>query len=352
MNLGDKLNEIIEEGKRGDNRGLSFGDIPNLAKAIPLIQRGKIITILGGTGSGKSTLGINHFGFEPFMDYYRNHRSNPNYVFKWFINSLEMDLKMLITRMASYILMRDYGLSISVVAMMGMNGESIPPDIEELIKVEIAPTLNELSQYVEITHKVTSAQVERKLYDFYGQHGTIMRDKHAEVTGYTTDKFIFVLVTHDHVALTSGDGSKKSKIDELSSMEIEMKNLFGTTFINLQQLNRGESDITKLTKMDNPKPYLSEAKDSGDLIDASDVVIMLFIPYRFSLNVYMDIDIAATPLGLKDAYRALFVEKNRSGKTGYVHCAFYGMAGLFRQIPDDLTDKIKLKIRNAQPFWR
>ena len=66
----------------------------------------------------------------------------------------------------------------------------------------------------------------------------------------------------------------------------------------------------------------------------------------------MDIDIAATPLGLKDAYRALFVEKNRSGKTGYVHCAFYGMAGLFRQIPDNLTDKIKLKIRNAQPFWR
>ena len=230
MSLGDKLVKIIEDGLKGDKKGLSFGNLPKLHAVTSGLQRGRVYLIAGGTGAGKSTWGMNVFGVEPLLDYYYNYRNDPKYVFHWFINSLEMDIEMLLTRMASYILFRDYDLSIDSETISGIGGKVIPSDIKELIEIEIAPVLNDLSEYITVHHRISSKKLTQLLTDFYIKHGTLVRDKQMDVIGYDTDKIILVNVSNDHVALMSSDSSKKAAIDELAKLSIEFKTLFGTTF--------------------------------------------------------------------------------------------------------------------------
>ena len=72
--LGQQLLEYIDYGKRGGNKGLSFGNLPKLRGLVPSLQRGTIYTLLGGTGSGKSILGVHNFGLEALLDYHKNYK--------------------------------------------------------------------------------------------------------------------------------------------------------------------------------------------------------------------------------------------------------------------------------------
>ena len=352
--LGQQLLEYIDYGKRGGNKGLSFGNLPKLRGLVPSLQRGTIYTLLGGTGSGKSILGVHNFGLEALLDYHKNYKDKGEMVFHWFLNSLEMDLETLLMRFTSYVLIRDHGKVVSTDYLKSVDDKVLPEDVEAIIRTNIAPMLDSITEYVTIYHRIGTDKLEKVLFDFYGKYGTFERDKFGDIVSYHSEKVVFCLVSVDHVALLSGEGSVKSRIDELASFEINMTTLFRTSFVNLQQLNRQEGEITKLLKMTTPKPALSEAKDSGTLIDASHVVVSLFPPNRFDIRVYLDVDISATEYGLKDNYRSLYVLKNRSGRVGMVHYAFYGVSGFFRELPElsKLTDKLKRMIQQSIPFWR
>ena len=354
MKLGEALISYIEYGKKGGNKGLSFGYLPKLRSVIPNVQRGKIYTILGGTGAGKSIIGVHNFGFECLLDYHKNYKSNTDLKFHWFLNSLEMDLETLLVRFTSYMLLRDYGKVISTDMVTHTDGKVLPEDAENIIRTDIAPLLDAVSENITIYHQMTVGKIKQILFDYYGKHGTFERDVYGDINGYKTDKTLFVLMTVDHVALLTGDGSTKSKIDELAGLEIGMTTLFKTTFVNLQQLNRQEGDIQKILKMSTPKPALHEAKDSGTLIDASHVVIAPFHPNRFDIRSYLDLDISVTELGFRDSYRAVYVLKQRSGRLGMVHIAFYGIAGFIRELPElnQITETLKRKIRQSIPFWK
>lgn len=354
MILGDRLLKIIEEGLKGDRKGLALGNLPKLQAVTSGLQRSRTYLIAGGTGAGKSTWGMNVFGVEPLLDYYYNYRKDPKYVFHWFINSLEMDIEMLLTRITSYILFRDYDLSVDAETIAGIGGKVISTDIRELIEVEIAPVLNDLSEYITVHHRISSKKLSQILTDFYIKHGTLVRDKQMDVTGYSTEKIVIVNVSNDHVALMSSDSSKKAAIDELAKLSIEFKTMFGTTFTHLQQLNRQEGEIQKLKTMDTPQPMLQDIKDSSDLADSSDVVIAVFPPHRFGIKYYLKYDISDSPDALRDSYRAMWVLKNRSGKTGVISYAFYGASGFFRELPspESFTAKMKRLLRENKPFWK
>ena len=352
MKLGKKLVEFITEGLKGSNKGLSIG-LPVLGKTINNLQRGQIVLTLAGTGTGKSLFTMHHLGVEPLWDYYTNHRKDPNYIFKWIVYSFEMDLESLLARIASYILFKDYSIECAPAAILSYGEKKLDEKILNIIIEHIEPALDQLSDFVEVNGKRTPSQIEARLTDFYEEYGEFVKDKYGATTSYKTDKYIFCNVTIDHVALVKGDSGKKSKIDELGEKMNQFVTLCKTTFTPVQQLNRAEGDVTKLTKMETPKPSLSEAKDSGDLVDLSHVIIALFNPHRFDIKAYLDVDISLTPSGLKDAYRAIFVLKARGSVVGMVHTAFYGAAGFFKEFKvSELTTNDRLKIKSGTKFWK
>jgi replicative DNA helicase len=335
--LGDKLVHIVADGAKGFNIGYKHG-IKALEKFVPYIQRSRIITVLAGTGVGKSLFVVHSLAFEALLDFYYNYKSTR--VFYWICYSMEMSEEDLLARLGSYILFRNYSIAVTPAELLSSTGKELSEEVKALINGEIKELLNELSQYVEIRTITTVEDANRRITDFYLLHGDIEVDKYNTMT-YTSEVSPFLLVSFDHVALLQGEGSKKSKIDKLAEIQIRWAGSCGTTFIDIQQLNREEGKIEKFKIQKNPKPSLAEAKDSGDLIDASHLVLALFSAARYDIDTYYDFNILGNELtALKDNYRAIHLLKNRHGGVGLVHAIFYGAVGYFQSITAELRNAL------------
>jgi len=318
--IGQSVKEQIRDGKKGFNKGYktAFEDFK--------LYQGRIFVQLGGTGSGKSQAVTASFGFEPLQDFIDNYSKDPNRVYHWFLYSMEMDREEIALRLAAYVYATRLNRQLPPTIISGMESGLKTID-QEWIEENAVPLLDKFSEWITIQGKSSVAQMHKDVTEFYKPHGEIVTENNREY--FKTDKHITCLCTVDHVALVKGEGSKKNRIDELAGWEMDMKLMYKTTFMNVQQLNRSEGDLNKLKHMSNPAPTLAEAKDSGDLIDAADYVIAWFNPHRFGISRYFEYQIEGYE-GLEDRARFLFTLKGRNIEAGTVLAtAFYGESGVF-----------------------
>lgn len=110
-----------------------------------------------------------------------------------------------------------------------------------------------------------------------------------------------------------GDDSVK-KIGVVARTLKELGSEFDCPVFLLSQLNRS------VEKRPNRKPILSDLRDSGNIEEVADIVLML---YRE--DYYREKDGSSDLDGMAD----ILVEKNRNGKTGTVRLAFEGHMGRF-----------------------
>jgi hypothetical protein len=343
--LGDELLEVIKAGKEGLNEGYKSG-----IETFPNLRQGSLVLLLGGTGTGKSFNAIMQYGIDPFLDWYENYR-NLGRLYRWNIFSFEMERSEVLVRLAAYMYAKANNKLLPSSVIEGLVTDKLTAEDELWLTENAVPLLNEFTPYIKIFGKKNPKQIRNIVEAFYHQHGKLEKNEEGEVI-FTTDEHIMCVNTIDHVALLKGDSSsKKAKIDEMAEEGVDMKTIYKATFVFVQQLNRAEGDIQKIKLQPNPKPSITEAKDTGDIGDAADMIIATFNPYRFEIERYLGYPITG-PQGLGDRARFLFILKNRKGKIGHKSTAFYGESGLFQILPEavDLTARDIKSIREGTWF--
>lgn len=345
--LGQSVVTQIKEGKLGLNKGYAtaFDEIK--------IRQKENITVLGGTGSGKSFLVKLSLGWCALRDYYDNYREDSDRVFHWHLYSMEMDRDEVALRIASFVYASSCKTQLPGSVIAGMVGELKPEDETWLLENAV-PLMDKYDKYLTIQGKSSVKQMNSDLHKFYKPYGEFYEENNRQY--FKTKLNILCLCTVDHVALLKGEGSKKQNIDILASWEVDMKLKFKTTFVNVQQLNRSEGSLDKLKFAKNPQPTLAEAKDSGDLIDSSTLVLAVFNPHRFGIDSYFDYLIVDThnQTGLGDRGRFLFFLKSRHGEAGKILAtAFYGESGIFTKLPKpQVLSRYVRDILKGKYFWK
>lgn len=351
----DDAIEDIESGIRGENNGLSLG-LPKLQEYIPGMQPGNLYTIGGETGSGKSILAVNNFIYNPFEDYLKHYKESMN--LKIFIVSCEMSKSALGIRAISRALFKQFGIVADTNYILSRGKNRISTEIRQRT-VELTEYFETMGEYVEILPSLNPTGINHLVYNHMDKSGTIKtktvdtpKGKIDVFEKYTPHKKQLVLVLVDHVSIIKSENglSKKGKIDKLYEYEIDLRDKFGVSFVNVQQLNRSISN-TERFKLGSVEPQLNDFKDSGDSVDSSNYVLAIFSPQRYEISPYRNYIINRNDGGFGDRFRSIKLLKNREGAADKIlGTSFIGESGIIQELPkaDDLKRGDYDKIINIQ----
>jgi len=171
-----------------------------------------------------------------------------------------------------------------------------------------------------------------------------------------------VLIVTDYVGVLdkekADDGIKKIRLDLYSTIMRRVRDLYGFSPVNIQQLSRQVSDTSRL-KLNDVKPKLSDIADTSELARDADVVLAIFEAWRY-LPQDTETDLIGYNLHkLKDAkgykyYRSLHILKSSFDGDGIVAgCAFHPQTGMIKpmmKLPNDMLDRDYEEITSGKYF--
>lgn len=197
---------------------------------------------------------------------------------------------------------------------------------------------------IEGTHNPTGIKIF--IDNFAKKHGEIKAKTEGDVLGKQT--YIphhpnhIVLIVTDYVGVLDKErddnGVKKNRLDIYSSVMRKARDVYGFSPINIQQLSREVSSVSRL-KLNDVKPKLSDIADTSELARDADVVLAVFEPWRY-LPDDMETDLIGYNLHkLKDKkgykyYRSLHILKSSFDGDGItMGCAFHPQTGIIKPMP-------------------
>jgi len=304
-----RLIKHIEEGKTGVNEGIPTG-LDKLDDYIS-IRKKLMITVFGATGSGKSTLTNQAFVLNPF-----EYAVKKNLNIKVVVFSMERSIIFTHAKWLCCRIFRDDGRIIPVGKLLGWYKNNKVTD-EEL------ELINNYESYYDRMEEIIDVYEGQKSPEKIEQ---ILKNY---ITGYE-----HVIVVFDHLGLTktAGHGSKKNAIDRLIEIGQEYRDNHDFTIINVSQVNR---DLSKNGK-DVFEPHLDHLKESGNVSEASDIVMSIFDPIRYNTKdpIYGDVNKFKCPRTGHKFFRNISVLKNTYGIDGVgVGTVFMGETGILKTLP-------------------
>lgn len=332
------LNEI-NSGLKGENNGLSLG-LPKLQEYVPGIQPGNIYLIGGETGSGKSMLAINNFVYNPYEDYINNYKEKMN--LKIFVISCEMSKSALGIRAISRLLYNKFGIIADTNYILSRGKNRISGDIYNKT-LELKDYFDKMNDHIEIFPSMNPTGIRNTILRYVNENGKTF-NKHVKTHDgkeidvfdkYVPNKKQLILVLVDHISIVKSEKgfNKKEKIDKLFEYEIALRDMFGVSFVNVQQLNRSMSSTDRF-KLGSVEPQLSDFKDSGDSTDASNYVMAIFSPQRYEISPYRNYLINKKDGGIGDRFRSIKLLKNREGSYDKIlGTMFLGESGYIKELP-------------------
>lgn len=324
------LRALIKKGKEGKNFAYSMG-LPKLESVIDGVSKQIYTTIVGPTGSGKSSLALYSYVFRPLMD-------NRNIKVIYF--SLELSKEMIQGKLISLYLWETFQVELSLKMIIGKSSD-LPTEEEYAYIQEGLDWLDTISDRISIYdmalnaskyYAITSTELEKS--------GTTYKDE-TDIKRYTAnDPEKVVLVVLDHMSLIRPQAgrSKKEEMDLLSQYAVTLRNRCEISPVMVMQTNRDATSMDRRKGGTYQTPQLSDSKDSGGPIEDSEIALFLFDPFREKLQTYNGYNIAT---GLKRNAKSIFVLKNRWGETEVeIPLNFFGKIGLFRELPrpEKITD--------------
>jgi len=321
MEAVDELFSHIEKGMRGHNIGVSTG-IPKLDNIIFGTQQSYLYTIGADTGSGKSSLALDVF----IYNLVKNGEEIPISIAAY---SFEMSASMVLAKLASLYIWDNFNEIISYKDILSLTDILSKEKKEFIDKSRI--WLNKVSKMLTIYDRaLTPGGIHVTCKDWLKHFGYFEQiDEHTE-NYVPKDPKRYKIVLIDHIGLIAGPGSKKEKIDKVADDMIYFRNKCQITGIFVQQLNRNAKAVDRKTN-GYELVQLDDFKDSSGALDASEVVLALFYPFREKIAKCEGYPIQNV---LKGRFRLLQVLKNRWGESDKnIGLNFFGEIGLFKELP-------------------
>lgn len=334
-------------GRAGLNVGLD-NKLAGLNNYLYGIHPGRYYLIGADSGVGKTTFADFAFvisalqaaeaaGKKLYLFYYSFEISKQSKTAKWISQAVYLKYKVRLP--SEYILGRIAGK---------------PVTDEHDLMIQDAYTLVEhiMNSIVFIEDPIHPTHIYHSLVDsHYGSIGTIIREapsakqkaegRLGRILKYTPNKGeenSQTIVIVDHIALTAPEKGMNTKdvIDRLSSYFVQLRNMFGTTVVVVQQFNSDLQTFNRLTHLRKQGAgiILPQKLDFGDskyTFRDADVVIGLVKPHAFSLEEFFGVDITL----FKAYYVCAVLMKNRYGMDNKMVSYFMDpITGLFEYIKD------------------
>ncbi len=338
------LKERIASGLRGDFQGLANG-FNRINDYIFGIQKGTYYLVGAQSGNYKTTL----------TDFMLLHciqdakvKGIPLNVFYY---SFEIDKLTKQCNWLSQIAYQKYQVIIPPEKVKGLGNFRLSKEEQEIIDSCI-PDLEELFKYINFEFTPTNPTgLYNQLWKFSETRGTLEYQDYVNGGGETKKKIkgfvpknskevTLVILDHLYLLKKEREFSTKENIDKWSEYCMELKTLFGVSFINIQQFNRSLSSVERLKfKGADLAPQESDFKETGNTYSDSDVAIGLMVPNKLDIEECIGYDINK----LGDKFVLLKVIKNRLSKDSIgIGLVANPQAGDFKELP--LPKEINYKL--------
>lgn len=336
----------VIRGREGLNEGLGNG-LTTVNTYIHGTHRGRYILIGADSGVGKTTL-------TDFMYVYSLWKAARLAGIRLYIKyfSYEISAVEKKARWVSQWIRAKYRIDLSTDYIMGrIPGMRVSDDHIKMI-VRAYAIVEEILRDVTLIDNVLhpTGMLNKLVEEHYEKIGTVIRDAPKEgrtkgmIRGYKpknpTDMTVAIV---DHLALThpeKGANTTKQVMDKWSMYGVQLRNLFGTTLINIQQFSTNMMSAYREQKKSESAiaPQRLDFGDSSYTYRDADLVFGLVKPVQFNLKTYYGYNME----NLGQYFIAMHLMKNRYGPSDRVIPLFTNpIAGMFYDIPTNPQSDLK-----------
>ena len=398
MNYFQEAKELVVKGVDKQAQYIPLTKHPlrdELSKLGSQITLGKSQYILlgGQSGSGKSAILDSQFVLNTYF-WWKRHQETANFSLYFVYRSMERPVKYKILKWMAYLMYVEHGILTDTNILAGkpnrrreitkreieliegyekffdeffnycemLNGSENPTGIKkaaEKIAFEKGKYISTREDGIYINHKhvkdydnVSKNGDREKLYADITIDGKQYR--HYEWTkNYIPNnpkEIVFHITDHCGKITAERGMNDKATLDKHSEYMGEFRDVFGWSIIDVQQLNRGLTDVYR--KMNTELDIGAEDfSGTSDILQNCDLAIGLLNPYKLDVFDYCKYKVKAmmSPQG-DNRFRGLKIIKNSDGiddfRIGYM---FVGESGFMQELPlaDQLTDRDYERIRQA-----
>lgn len=345
----DDFISTVERGRQGLNVGLDdgCGRINNYLYGTHI---GRYYLIGADSGVGKST----RLDYKLWNLWYNSKKANfPIHIHYY---SLEMSKLAKVANWVAFVVHNLYNIEMPAEYILGrMPDKRVnDPDMKR-IKIAYSIVQEFLKSVYFYEGSIHPTGFLNRLVDNYYDNpliGTVHRAKPTEPTkkgyiiGYTPkNPRLMTVVAMDHIALMheeKGLTSTKLVMDRTSMYLVQLRNIFNTTSIILQQFNTELNSTFRLNRKNESSLY-PQRLDFGDskyTFRDADVVEGLIKPFNFDIATFKGYDVVEMGNNLLFD----FLMKNRYGKSDRAFPLFFnGAAGTFTDLPLDPRNLILME---------
>lgn len=322
MSIVDSFYKKVEEGRKGNNMGIPSG-FPKLDKYIYGIQKRFLSVIMGDSGSGKSSLALFMYVYQP-LKYSMEHPEIPINILAL---SFEMSQEVLLAKLLSLYILDTYHIDISYSEIFSLN--DVISDEKLNYIYDAKEWLNKVDEKITIyTDPLTSVGINNILRAWSSHFGEFKDTDTGEVfIKNDPNQYLIVLLDHCKLLKNNGNGIKH-EIDETAKHFISYRNKCDLTICAIQQANR---QFKSMDRRNSEHNYLElqDAQDTADMTQAAELVIGVYHPFREKKQKCEEFDISK----LRDNFRLIQLLKGRFGQSDIMEgCIFRGNIGYLKEL--------------------
>ncbi len=330
-----ELEDRIKKGLEGRFEGLSNG-FSRINEFIFGFQRACYYLVGGMSGTYKTTL-VDYMLLSAIQDADAKKIKLDVFYYSYEIDELAKQCNWI-----SVIIYQKYKIIIAPEKIKGLGSNRLDKDEQQLVNDEIE-NLKELFKRINFRFISTNPTgVYHELWTHAEANGEVLYEQYVNtegniakrVSGYKPkDEEAYTLVVLDHLyhLKKEREFSTKEVIDKYSEYCVALRNLFGFTFINIQQFNDGLSSTERAKfKGVDISPQMTDFRDTRNAYMDADVVLGTMCPYKMDMTTSIGYNITL----LKSNMIMLKIIKNRLSKDNIaVGLVCNPKAGSFIELP-------------------
>lgn len=349
----DNFIDRVRRGREGLNEGLDNG-LNRINKYIHGTHRGRYYLIGADSGVGKTTICDFMYLFSIWM---ACRKAGVKLYIKYF--SFEISAAEKKAKWVCQWIKRIYNIDLSADYVMGrIPGKRLTDEHFKMV-LRAYGVVEEMMKDIEIIDHLLhpTGMLNTLIENHYEKIGTVIRDtpkegkKKGMIRGYKgKDPTAVTLAVVDHMALINienGATVTKQIMDRWSLYSVQLRNIFGTILINIQQFSTSMMSAYREQKKTEAAiaPQRLDFGDSTYTYRDADVVFGLVKPIQFSLPMFQNFNLREE---LGTYFLALYLMKNRYGPADRVLPLFINpLAGMFWDLPESSADP-SLKFYNDE----